>query len=108
MPVFGQALLKRREGSTKDEFKRYYIEHHARLVLPYFLDCGVEYYAQVAATLLVFTHVVRSLIQVQIHNLHWISPAAQAKNLDVDLTAWDAAAECTFGPRGPPCYRYQY
>lgn len=32
---------------TDEDFKKYYIEHHGQLVLPYFLNLGVLYYAQV-------------------------------------------------------------
>lgn len=45
--VGGQALLKRRPGMTSEAFKAYYIEHHARLAMPWCLDNGVVSYVQV-------------------------------------------------------------
>ena len=78
-----QALLKRHPTLSRSAFKDYYIHHHGPLALPYFLDCGVTYYAQ-------------------LHNLRWASSEAEQAHPDIRLSDWDAAAECIFGAMGPP------
>ena len=45
--IGGKALLKRREGSTPEEFRKHYTTHHASIVLPWCLANRVSYYAQV-------------------------------------------------------------
>jgi hypothetical protein len=46
--VGGQALLKRRIGSSPEEFRNHYINHHAPIAIPWCLANGVTYYAQVS------------------------------------------------------------
>lgn len=92
MSITGQYLLKRKAGMPKEEFKKYYIEHHGPLALPYFLGMGgLLYYAQVCAPR------TRSTLDntdvMQYHNIRWASPEAQSKYPDIDLTEWDAVAE---------------
>lgn len=82
-PSPDQALLKRHPSLSPSAFKEYYIHHHGPLALPYFLDCGVTYYAQ-------------------IHNIRWASPEAEQAHPHIRLSDWDAAAECVFGAMGPP------
>jgi hypothetical protein len=45
--VGGQALLKRRAGSSLQEFRNHYINRHAPIAIPWCLANGVTYYAQV-------------------------------------------------------------
>ena len=49
-----QNLLKRRVDSTVEEFSKHYKERHGPLAMPWFLENGVEYYAQVGATYIAF------------------------------------------------------
>lgn len=83
--VGAQCLLARHPTFTPSAFRTYYSTHHAALVLPYFLDYGVRYYAQV-------------------HNLRWSSAQAEAegRELGVELGRWDAVAEAVFGGKRAP------
>ncbi|KAK5115416.1 hypothetical protein LTR85_009876 [Meristemomyces frigidus] len=83
-----QALLKRRAGSTFEEFSTYYLNHHARVALPWCLAIGVTYYAQIHGP------------------LKWSSSAAATKYPDIDLADWDAVGVMDFPadsqfPSGP-------
>ncbi|KAK4494280.1 hypothetical protein PRZ48_014578 [Zasmidium cellare] len=72
-----QFLIKRRTGSTPQEFSKRWL-NHGPLVLPWLLANGVVYYAQ-------------------IHRPVWSSSEAGTSNPGVDLTEWDGAAEMVFG-----------
>lgn len=50
MPEAVQVLLKRRPGTSVAEFRAYYQNHHAKLVLPWCKANGVSYYAQVISS----------------------------------------------------------
>ncbi|KAF2158781.1 hypothetical protein M409DRAFT_30739 [Zasmidium cellare ATCC 36951] len=71
-----QFLIKRRTGSTPEEFSNRWFSH-GHLVLPWQLSNGVQYYAQ-------------------IHRPVWASSEAAASNPGVDLSDWDGAAEMVF------------
>lgn len=45
--IGGQALLKRRLDTSREEFREYYITRHAPIAIPWCLANGVSYYAQV-------------------------------------------------------------
>jgi len=47
--IGGQALLKRRAGSSPEEFREHYIGRHGPIAIPWCLANGVSYYAQVYA-----------------------------------------------------------
>lgn len=47
--IGGQALLKRRAGSSLKEFRGHYISRHGPIAIPWCLANGVSYYAQVYA-----------------------------------------------------------
>ncbi|KAK1820245.1 hypothetical protein LTR12_005397 [Friedmanniomyces endolithicus] len=77
--VLTQNLLKRRAGTTIEDFRRYYIERHGKLAIPWFLANGVTYYAQIHRP------------------LHWTSPSAREKyESTVHLDDWDAIGEVAF------------
>ncbi|TKA56347.1 hypothetical protein B0A55_13030 [Friedmanniomyces simplex] len=79
--VLTQNLLKRRAGSTIEEFRKHYIERHGKLAIPWFLANGVTYYAQ--------TH----------RPLHWATDAARQKyESAIYLSDWDAVGEVAFAP----------
>ncbi|KAF5875549.1 uncharacterized protein Bfra_004002 [Botrytis fragariae] len=46
------ALLKRNPAMSNQEFSNHWVTEHAQVVLPYFLDAGVESYVQVCEDLL--------------------------------------------------------
>jgi hypothetical protein len=48
--IGGQALLKRRLGTSLEDFSNHYIDRHAPIAIPWCLANGVTYYAQVSAT----------------------------------------------------------
>ncbi|TGO60034.1 hypothetical protein BOTNAR_0152g00060 [Botryotinia narcissicola] len=83
------ALLKRNPAMSKEEFSKHWVTEHAQVVLPYFLDAGVESY-------------------VQIHGpLSMSSPASPDSNpnnpiavlqKEVEAGEWDGCFELT----GPP------
>ncbi|THV54059.1 hypothetical protein BGAL_0035g00220 [Botrytis galanthina] len=41
------ALLKRNPAMSREEFSNHWVTEHAQVVLPYFLDAGVESYVQI-------------------------------------------------------------
>ncbi|TGO13517.1 hypothetical protein BTUL_0068g00260 [Botrytis tulipae] len=41
------ALLKRNPTISKEDFSNHWVTEHAQVVLPYFLDAGVESYVQI-------------------------------------------------------------
>jgi len=45
--IGGQALLKRRPGTSTEDFRTHYITRHAPIAIPWCLSNGVTYYAQV-------------------------------------------------------------
>ena len=46
-----QNLIKRRPGTTFNDFSKYYRETHGRIAMPFFMENGIlAYYAQVGAT----------------------------------------------------------
>lgn len=47
--IGGQALLKRRAGSSLEEFREHYVTRHGPIAIPWCLANGVSYYAQVHA-----------------------------------------------------------
>lgn len=57
--IGGQALLKRRTGSSFREFREHYIGRHGPIAIPWCLANGVSYYAQ-AYTLVARTCVVHA------------------------------------------------
>ncbi|TVY51992.1 hypothetical protein LCER1_G006012, partial [Lachnellula cervina] len=71
-----QALLKRNPALTPQQFSTHWYEQHAQLIVPFFLHCGVEYYAQ-------------------IHGPLHISPSSSPSTSisATELSAWDGAAE---------------
>ncbi|KAI7265047.1 hypothetical protein KC345_g8604 [Hortaea werneckii] len=77
MPEATQVLLKRRPDTTVAEFRAYYQNHHANLVLPWCKANGVTYYAQIHGP------------------LKWTTSAS---NPTINLADWDAAAEMVFLP----------
>ncbi|KAM0715177.1 hypothetical protein Q7P37_009642 [Cladosporium fusiforme] len=80
--VGGQALLKRRADMSIEDFKEYYIHHHAHVAIPWCLDNRVIKY-------------------VQIHRpLRWADPEVEAKftSQGINLEEWDAVAEMHFPP----------
>lgn len=60
MPEATQVLLKRRPGTSVAEFRAYYQDHHAKLVLPWCKANGVTYYAQVNLLSMSFLIAVKS------------------------------------------------
>jgi hypothetical protein len=46
--IGGQALLKRRTGTSTEDFRAHYIDRHAPIAIPWCLANGVTYYAQVS------------------------------------------------------------
>jgi hypothetical protein len=48
--IGGQALLKRRLGTSIEDFRNHYIYRHAPIAIPWCLANGVSYYAQVSVT----------------------------------------------------------
>ncbi|KAI6809271.1 hypothetical protein KC332_g4746 [Hortaea werneckii] len=72
-----QVLLKRRPGISVAEFRAYYQNHHAKLVLPWCKANGVTYYAQIHGP------------------LKWTTGTS---NATITLADWDAAAEMVFPP----------
>ena len=46
--IGGQALLKRRLGTSTEDFRAHYIDRHAPIAVPWCLANGVSYYAQVS------------------------------------------------------------
>ncbi|TVY24905.1 hypothetical protein LHYA1_G005851 [Lachnellula hyalina] len=76
-PAPSQALLKRNPSLTPKQFSTHWYEKHAQLIVPFFLHCGVEYYAQIHAAL----HISPS-------------PSSSSPPLSTEeLSAWDGAAE---------------
>ncbi|RDL35830.1 uncharacterized protein BP5553_06442 [Venustampulla echinocandica] len=70
-----QALLKRNPALTKEQFSEYWYNNHALCVVPMFLHCGVQSYAQVHGP------------------LHTNDP-----ELSTTLSEWDGAAETELTP----------
>ncbi|TVY15120.1 hypothetical protein LARI1_G006181, partial [Lachnellula arida] len=79
-PSTSQALLKRNPALTPQQFSTHWYDTHAQLIVPFFLHCGVEYYAQ-------------------IHGPLHISPSSTNSNPsslsteELTLSDWDGAAE---------------
>ncbi|KAI7484155.1 hypothetical protein D0860_07301 [Hortaea werneckii] len=90
MPEAVQVLLKRRPGTSVAEFRAYYQNHHARLVLPWCKANRVAYYAQIHRPL-----------RWKIDSPTTPSAAATGtctSNATINLADWDAAAEMVFPP----------
>jgi hypothetical protein len=51
--IGGQALLKRRIGTSIEAFRNHYINRHAPIAIPWCLSNGVTYYAQVSERTLI-------------------------------------------------------
>ncbi|KAJ5131092.1 uncharacterized protein N7515_007131 [Penicillium bovifimosum] len=66
-----QNLLKRRPGTTREEFSKYWETKHALIVLPWALKYGITYYAQ-------------------IHDMSLQSPI---DDMSLNLQEWDGASE---------------
>ncbi|RMY83864.1 hypothetical protein D0861_07227 [Hortaea werneckii] len=77
MPEATQVLLKRCPGTSVPEFRAYYQDHHAKLVLPWCKANGVTYYAQIHGP------------------LKWTTCNPDP---NIKLDDWDAAAEMVFPP----------
>ncbi|KAI7211388.1 hypothetical protein KC333_g7709 [Hortaea werneckii] len=94
MPEAVQVLLKRRPGTTVAEFRAYYQNHHAKLVLPWCKANGVTYYAQIH----------RPLAWMKLHSAAPAAatsggappPGTSTSTSDINLADWDAAAEMVF------------
>ncbi|KAK4548127.1 hypothetical protein LTR36_009996 [Oleoguttula mirabilis] len=98
-----QALLKRRAGSTFEEFSKYYLDHHAKVALPWCLANGVTYYAQVR---LAYPPTASALTPNLHGPLNWSSSATASKYPDINLADWDAVGVMAFPadtqfPSGP-------
>jgi hypothetical protein len=46
--IGGQAFLKRKIGTSIEDFRSHYVERHAPIAMPWCLANGVTYYAQVS------------------------------------------------------------
>jgi len=114
--VLTQNLLKRRAGTTIEEFRKHYIERHGKLAIPWFLANGVTYYAQVSIVptprwspprndrhqdpdprgVRFQTCSPRSISQIH-RPLHWTSSSAREKyESTIHLDDWDAIGEVAF------------
>jgi hypothetical protein len=110
--IGGQALLKRKIGTSIEDFRNDYIDRHAPIAIPWCLSNRVTYYAQVSGKTWIprFDYLYHStahnnMIQLtspdQIHRpLRWTSPELEAKykHLGINLEDWDAVAEMVFPP----------
>jgi hypothetical protein len=101
--IGGQALLKRRTGTSPQEFRDHYINRHAPIAIPWCLANGVTYYAQVRASKsrTRFRSSSENRLHYQIHRpLRWSTPDLESryKALGIELDDWDAVAEMVFPP----------
>lgn len=101
--VGGQALLKRRHGMSIEDFREYYIHHHAHVAIPWCLDNRVIKYVQVRSLCNARPSMTFPINQnaPQIHRpLRWADPEAEAKftSQGINLEEWDAVAEMHFPP----------
>ncbi|KAI6829851.1 hypothetical protein KC340_g12178 [Hortaea werneckii] len=95
MPEAVQVLLKRCPGTTVAEFRAYYQNHHAKLVLPWCKANGVSYYAQIHGPL---TWTKPHSAPPEVATSGAAPPGTSTSTFDVNLADWDAATEMVFPP----------
>ncbi|KAI7543838.1 hypothetical protein KC331_g7163 [Hortaea werneckii] len=95
MPEAVQVLLKRRPGTSVAEFRAYYQNHHAKLVLPWCKANGVSYYAQIHGPL---TWTKPHSASPEAATSGAAPPAIRTSTSNINLEDWDAAAEMVFPP----------